>query len=88
MQIALIHSAVTGAEQFYQGDGTLHYRPERITAGWQPCIDDDDVGLVPNDANHVVLYEARARLHRFLERGGVLLLRFCGFFTPGLAGNQ
>ena len=70
MQIALIHSGVTGTEQFYQGDRTLHYRSERITAGWQPCFDAGDVVLVPNGANHVALYEARARLHRFLERGG------------------
>ena len=87
MHIALIHSGVTGTEQCYRGDAALRYRRERITADWQPCFDNDDVVLVPNGANHVALYEARARLHAFLERGGALLC-FCGFFTPWLPGNQ
>lgn len=87
MQIALIHSGVAGTEQYYRGDAEHRYRCERIGADWQPCFDEDDVVLVPNGANHVALYEARAHLHHFLARGGALLC-FCGFFTPWLPGNQ
>lgn len=87
MQIALIHSGVAGTEQYYRGDATHQYRCERISADWQPCFDDDDVVLVPNGANHVALYEARAQLHKVLARGGAVLC-FCGFFTPWLPGNQ
>ena len=85
MRIALVHSGVAGTEHAYRGDVTHHYRLEHISANWQPCFDHDDVVLVPNGANHVALYEARAHLHKFLARGGALLC-FCGFFTPWLPG--
>lgn len=87
MQIALIDNGTVDIPGYYGAGPELTYRPERITAHWQPNFDDDDVVLVPNGANHVALYEARHALENFLARGGALLC-FCGFFTPWLPGNQ
>jgi hypothetical protein len=85
VNIALIHSGVAGTVGCYADDALHHYRVERIGRLWRPCFADDDVVLVPNGANHLALFEARASLHEFVARGGALLC-FCGFFMPWLPG--
>jgi hypothetical protein len=85
VNIALIHSGVAGTVECYADDALHRYRVERIGRAWRPCFADDDVVLVPNGANHLALFEARASLHEFVARGGALLC-FCGFFMPWLPG--
>lgn len=86
MIVALIHSGIAGTEAWFQERDDVRYRIERIRDRWLPDFSRDEMILVPNGANHVALYEARAAIHAFLARGGVLVC-CCGFFTPWIPGN-
>lgn len=86
LNAALVHSGVAGAENYFKNSAEVRYRIERIVASWSPDFSRDSLVIVPNGANHVALYEARAAIHALLARGGVLAC-FCGFFTPWIPGN-
>jgi hypothetical protein len=87
LNAALIDSGVTGGVSYFADGPQVRYRVERITLDWQPDFTDDDLLIVPNGANHVALYEARAAIAAFLQRGGVLFC-FCGNFTPWIPGSS
>lgn len=86
LKIALIDSGVAGGSSYFGATAGIFYRHERITADWHPDFSGDDMIVVPNGANHVALYEARAAIRGLLDRGGTLAC-FCGFFTPWIPGH-
>ncbi|MGH8597449.1 MAG: hypothetical protein ACREXT_12395 [Gammaproteobacteria bacterium] len=86
LNAVLIHSGVAGTENYFKDCAEVRYRIERIGDPWSPDFAGDDLVIVPNGANHVALYDARAAIHALLAHGGVLAC-FCGFFTPWIPGS-